>query len=200
MEQFPQRQLFGGAISTSFPLRFEDVSTIREVPDHQEVFVDPERDDSLIIEILEMKDDVADSASATWFLQDLASEQGAEGNIVTEQSAIFEAQELGYRNVPSVITTATAQMAISKGRQGREAQNLVKVYLANLRLKGVRTDILITAYEPVFISPLSESAQSVGAGATVPAVESGRTPMGDVFKQVVSTFRINDWNLFGTSV
>ncbi|MFS7992645.1 putative ran-interacting Mog1 protein [Helianthus anomalus] len=199
MEPFPQRQLFGGAISTTFPLRFEDVSNIREVPDHQEVFVDPARDESLIIELLEMKHDVPDNGSATWFLQDLASEQGAEGNIVTDQSAVFEAQGLGYGNTPSVITTAAAQMAISKGRQGREAQNLVKVYLANLRLKGVQTDVLITAYEPVFISPSSESARSVGAGLTVPAADSGRTPMPDVFKQVVATFRINDWNLFGAA-
>ncbi|MFS7897239.1 putative ran-interacting Mog1 protein [Helianthus anomalus] len=196
MEQFPQRQLFGRAISTTLPLRFEDVSNIRQVPDHQEVFVDPARDESLIIELLEMKHDLADNASATWFLQDLATEQAAEGNIVTEQSAVFEAQGLGYRNIPSVITTATAQMAISKGRQGREAQNLVKVYLANLRLKGVGTDVLITAYEPVFIN---ESARSVGAGLTVPAAELGRTPMADVFKQVVATFRVNDWNLFGAS-
>ncbi|KAI3730779.1 hypothetical protein L1987_61956 [Smallanthus sonchifolius] len=199
MEQFPQRQLFGGAISTTFPLRFEDVSNIRQVPDHQEVFVDPARDESLIIELLEMKHELADNGSATWFLQDLATEQGAEGNIVTEQSAVFEAQGLGYRNMPSVISTATAQMSISKGRQGREAQNLVKVYLANLRLKGVGTDVLITAYEPVFISPSSESARSVGAGLTVPATELGRTPMADVFKQVVATFRINDWNLFGAT-
>ncbi|KAJ0816607.1 putative ran-interacting Mog1 protein [Helianthus annuus] len=238
MEQFPQRQLFGRAISTTFPLRFQDVSNIREVPDHQEVFVDPARDESLIIELLEMKHDLADNASATWFLQDLATEQAAEGNIVnflsfaffrnlfllfvyftifqrfvkkkislfifffvqvTEQSAVFEAQGLGYRYIPSVITTATAQMAISKGRQGREAQNLVKVYLANLRLKGVGTDVLITAYEPVFINPSSESARSVGAGLTVPAAELGRTPMADVFKQVVATFRVNDWNLFGAS-
>ncbi|XP_076952331.1 uncharacterized protein LOC143626021 [Bidens hawaiensis] len=196
MEQFPQRQLFDGAISTVFPLRFEDVSNIREVPDNQEVFVDPARDESLIIELLEMKNELADNRSATWFLQDLATEQGAEGNIVTEQWGCFEAQGLGYRNTPSVITTAATQMAISKGRQGRDAQNLVKVYLANLRLKGVGTDVLITAYKPVFIHPSSESARSVGAGLTVPAAESGQTLMADVFNQVVSAFRVNDWNLF----
>ncbi|KAL7587448.1 uncharacterized protein LOC111896144 [Lactuca sativa] len=197
MEQFPERPLFGGAVSTTFPLRFEDVSNIREVPDHQEVFVDPARDESLIFELLELKHDVEDNGSATWFLQDLAREQGAEGNIVTEQSAVFEAPELQFRNLPAVITTANAQMAISKARQGREAQNLVKVYLANLRLKGVGTDVVITAYEPVFINPLSESASSVGAGLTVPAAQSGRTAMVEVFKQAVSSFRINDWNLFG---
>ncbi|CAI9297119.1 unnamed protein product [Lactuca saligna] len=188
MEQFPERPLFGGAVSTTFPLRFEDVSNIREVPDHQEVFVDPARDESLIFELLELKHDVEDNGSATWFLQDLAREQGAEGNIVTEQSAVFEAPELQFRNLPAVITTATAQMAISKARQGREAQNLVKVYLANLRLKGVGTDVVITAYEPVFINPLSESASSVGAGLTVPAAQSGRTAMVEVFKQAQNTY------------
>lgn len=44
--------------------------------------MDPARDESLIIEILELKDDVADNGSATWFLQDLAIEQNAEGTIV----------------------------------------------------------------------------------------------------------------------
>ncbi|KAI3774147.1 hypothetical protein L1987_48691 [Smallanthus sonchifolius] len=30
MEQFSERLLFAGAISTTFPIRFEDVSNIRE--------------------------------------------------------------------------------------------------------------------------------------------------------------------------
>ena len=44
--------------------------------------MDPQRDESLIFELLELKHDVADNGSATWFLQDLAREQGAEGIIV----------------------------------------------------------------------------------------------------------------------
>ncbi|KAL3646450.1 hypothetical protein CASFOL_011630 [Castilleja foliolosa] len=86
-----QRNLFGGAIVSNFPLRFEDVSNIRQVPDHQEVFVDPTRDESLIFELLDLKTDVADHGSATWFLQDLANEQDAEGTMVLEQSGVFEA-------------------------------------------------------------------------------------------------------------
>ncbi|KAL3646503.1 hypothetical protein CASFOL_011683 [Castilleja foliolosa] len=71
-----QRNLFGGAVVSNFPLRFEDVSNIR-----QEVFVDPTRDESLIFELLDLKTDVADHGSATWFLQDLANEQDAEGTM-----------------------------------------------------------------------------------------------------------------------
>lgn len=48
----------------------------------QEVYADPSRDESLIFELLDLKVDVADNSSATWFLQDLASEQDVEGTIV----------------------------------------------------------------------------------------------------------------------
>lgn len=45
----------------------------------KEVFVDPSRDESLIFELLDLKLDVGDNGSAAWFLQDLATEQDAEG-------------------------------------------------------------------------------------------------------------------------
>ncbi|GJY05638.1 ribonuclease H-like domain-containing protein [Tanacetum coccineum] len=64
-------------------LNFKDVSNICEVPHHQEVFVDSAHEKSLIVEILELKDLVADNGSATWFLQDLAIGQNAEGTIIT---------------------------------------------------------------------------------------------------------------------
>ncbi|KDO82897.1 hypothetical protein CISIN_1g028780mg [Citrus sinensis] len=144
---YSERPLFGGAISSSFPHRFQDVSNIRQVPDHQEVFVDPSRDESLIFELLDFKLDVGDNGSAAWFLQDLATEQDAEGCTLLEQSGVVEAPGLRYKDLPATVTTAVGQM----GRQGREAQNIVKVYLANLRLKEVGTDVLVTAYEPLLI-------------------------------------------------
>ncbi|KAI8564012.1 hypothetical protein RHMOL_Rhmol03G0151000 [Rhododendron molle] len=63
-----------------------------------------------------------------------------------------------------------------------------EVYLANLRLKEVGTVVLITAYEPILINPLSESASSVGAGLAAPAAESERMLMAEVFKLAVSSF------------
>ncbi|XP_059446253.1 uncharacterized protein LOC132177809 [Corylus avellana] len=197
---YTERPLFGGAISSTFPSRFQDVSNVRQVPDHQEAYVDPARDESLIVELLDFKHDVGDNGSAVWFLQDLANEQEAEGVVVIEQSGVIEAPGLCYRNIPAVVTTAVGQMAISKGRQGRQAQNTVRVYLANLRLKEVDTDVLITAYEPIHINPLSESASTVGAGLAVPATQTGCMPMAEVFKLAVSSFKVHDWSLFGSAV
>ncbi|XP_055818664.1 uncharacterized protein LOC129887552 isoform X5 [Solanum dulcamara] len=188
------RPLFGDTISTTFPLHFQDVTNMRQVPNHQEVFVDPARDENLIIELLDLKVDVVDSGSAIWFLQDLANEQEAEETT----SAVFEAPGLCYRNMPVVITTTIDQMAVSKGRQGREAQNLVKVYLANIRLKEVGADVLITAYEPLVINPLSESDTAVGVGMAVPSAQSGVMPMAEVFKLAVSSFEVHNWSLFGS--
>lgn len=49
----------------------------------KEVFVDPTRDESLVFELLDLKLDVPDNENATWFLQDLATEQDAQGFMVT---------------------------------------------------------------------------------------------------------------------
>ena len=54
-----QVPLYGGALSVELPRSFTDASELREVPDHQEVWVDTCSDRSLIIEILERKDSIS---------------------------------------------------------------------------------------------------------------------------------------------
>jgi len=198
-ESSTRRPLFGGAISTTFPVRFQDVSNIREVPDHQEVLVDPARDESLIFELLDLKREVEDGGSALWFLRDVANEQDAGDNLVIEHSGTVELPGLRFGETPAVAGTAVARMAVSKGRQGREAQNIVRLYLANIRLKNAATDVVITAYEPLLINPLSESAQAVAAGPAVPAEQAGCLPMSEVFRLAVMNFNVHDWNLFNGS-
>ncbi|KAL3654224.1 hypothetical protein CASFOL_003905 [Castilleja foliolosa] len=116
---------------------------------------------------LDLKTDVADHGSATWFLQDLASEQDAEGTMVLELSGVFEADGLRFRNNPANITTAVGQM----------------VYLANLRLEGVATNVFVSSYEPMLIK--------VGNGLVVLAPQSGRLPMAEVFKSAILSFKVN---------
>uniref|UniRef100_A0A0D6R9L2 Ran guanine nucleotide release factor n=1 Tax=Araucaria cunninghamii TaxID=56994 RepID=A0A0D6R9L2_ARACU len=193
-----EHPLFGGSISCTFPQRFQDLSNIREVPDHQEAFADPNRDESLIIELLDLKQDVADDQSALWFLKDLASEQDSAGDPVVESVSALSPADVPFLDPSTVATAVIGQMAISKGRQGSEASNIVRVFLANLRLKGVGTDVLITAYEPLLISELSESARTVGPGTAVPAASVGCMPVMEAFKLCLATFKIHNWGLFGS--
>ena len=44
--------------------------------------MDANRDESFIIELLELKENVSDAGSARWFLEDLAMEQGSEKSLV----------------------------------------------------------------------------------------------------------------------
>lgn len=50
----------------------------------KEAFVDPSRDESIVFELLDLKDEVGDEGSAGWFLRDLAAEQDAEGSMVRD--------------------------------------------------------------------------------------------------------------------
>lgn len=75
-----QRQLFGGAISMSLPSHWKDVSLIRQVPDHQEVYQDISstgcKNDGTyccILEILE-RQDVNDSDAIEFFFHDLVGD------------------------------------------------------------------------------------------------------------------------------
>ena len=57
--------LYGGAITCQIPERFLDCSEFRQVPDHQEVFIDKNQSDqSIIFEILEQQNKVKDDSIA----------------------------------------------------------------------------------------------------------------------------------------
>ncbi|CAK9225859.1 unnamed protein product [Sphagnum troendelagicum] len=197
-DRFVARPLFGGAIMCRIPANFHDVSNVREVPNNQEAFVDPNRDESIIVELLELKDTVVDERSSRWFLQDLAIEQDSEQSLVVEsENTITTAVDVPNLEASIPVNVTVGTIAIAKSRQGDDARNLVRVHLANIRLHGVKTDVVITVYEPLIINEWSQSAAAVGAGTTVPAALAGCMAAPDVLKLVLSTFKICDWSLFG---
>ena len=64
---------------SDLPERFLDVSDARPVPDHQEVWGDPSRDQSLVVEAVERAADVADADAGAFFFGDLAAAAEAAG-------------------------------------------------------------------------------------------------------------------------
>ena len=79
-EGLETRPLYGGAITMAYPRTYTDVSGFRAVPDHQEVWVEGKQgagDDSVIVELLNLKDDVTTEDAAGWFFRDLAEASGA---------------------------------------------------------------------------------------------------------------------------
>lgn len=62
--QFEKRELYGGAITVEFPTDTIDTSDLREVPDHQEVFLRRSTLTSIIFEINEYQDTAAIQGAA----------------------------------------------------------------------------------------------------------------------------------------
>ena len=66
--------LFGGALeSAGLPVTFKDISSLRQVPDNQEVFADEASESSFIVEILAHDRGISDEAAAAYYFNDMAT-------------------------------------------------------------------------------------------------------------------------------
>ncbi|CAM9762846.1 unnamed protein product [Pylaiella littoralis] len=146
------RKLFGGAMECFLPAAYADVSDLRQVPDHQEAFVSREDGISIIIEVLSFEAEISseldghgDGASARHFFEDLTAANGA------SSSACDYCADLSDSIMPKLGSYSKAVLA---GRQtvvkfrGDGPPESVRVYLVNVRLPNVGTDLLITANVP----------------------------------------------------
>ena len=104
MAGLKQVALYGGALGVALPASFVDVSQLRQVPDHQEVWADAASGASAVVEIVEAQGDVADAAAARYFWEDLAEANGAQG-------------ERGWRELPA--DAALLPAPFGAGRDGR---------------------------------------------------------------------------------
>eukprot|EP00903_Cladosiphon_okamuranus_P006551 g6399.t1 len=147
------RKLFGGAMECLLPAAYVDVSDLRQVPDHQEAFVSREDGVSIVIEVLSFEADIppdsdgndGGGASARHFFDDLATANGA------SRSTVDFCGDMSDSIMPELSAYSKAALA---GRQAvakfREAAppEAVRLYLVNVRLPNVGTDLLITVNVP----------------------------------------------------
>lgn len=188
MEMYTKRQLFGGAISCEIPSTWRDVSDIRQVPDHQEVW--QEMDGAvLVVEILQ-RQEVDDANAASFFFTDLAE---ANGIIGQSNDAIFYPSPVPTANQMQISNgTACSGMGYQKIAKGRDYDiagnrrtdqtiQWTRIELCVLRLEHVETDLLITISRP----------------CNGPQSGEGTPSWSTEYQRIVSSFNIHDWSLFG---
>lgn len=178
-------KLYGGAISCDLPEVAVDVSDFREVPDTQEVFI-LERPDgldrSVIIDLLEMVkantlpeiiaihlEDIIDGPPT--FLAPLESSK-------TEED--FDAHFFLVKPSPSKQETDETKLFM---------------LIALLRLEKAESDCVFTFNIPLKCGDVTAEQLH----AQMLEVTSGDGELGRCFQQLkhwVSTFKIQDWNLF----
>jgi hypothetical protein len=200
-----RRELFGGAITVDFPIRLVDVSDFRPVPDNQEVWTDAERDESVIVELVERVDVGPSDAegAAVFFFRDLATIHDAtvESGLSTIEEVLLLSEETHVPNLTGARARASlcrGVQRVAKGRDdGETKRNVVEVVLVCVRLPSVRTDVLLT------LNRASSGAPGAGGSAGAPEAEAGQregeeTLSGKaVLLKVARSLRIQDWSLFG---
>mmetsp|Transcript_4567 Transcript_4567/g.16069 ORF Transcript_4567/g.16069 Transcript_4567/m.16069 type:complete len:192 (+) Transcript_4567:104-679(+) len=187
------RELYGGALQAELPECFVDVSKVREVPDHQEVFTDVDTDQCMIVELLSMAADVGQGEDAvlTFHHRELARNNDAAG---PGQCKVVSTRRLGPEDVPCIPQEAISYGGVLLSKQmvakfREQARNEVEVYLAVLRLPTVTTDLLVSLSRPVHVDSNSSSHETMRAGAL------GPEPM-QTFTTLLRTLKINNWGLF----
>ncbi|CAM9359908.1 unnamed protein product [Ectocarpus fasciculatus] len=160
------RKLFGGAMECLLPAAYVDVSDLRQVPDHQEVFASKDDGISIVIEVLSFEADISmdeqakkDGASARHFFDDLAAANGATSSACDFCGDLSDRQDYtnssagGARRgiMPKLASYSKSALAgrqtVAKFRQ-EAPPDAVRLYLVNVRLPNVGTDLLITVNVP----------------------------------------------------
>ncbi|KAJ2579684.1 hypothetical protein GGH95_002976 [Coemansia sp. RSA 1836] len=151
------RDLFGGAMSIDLPTRMADISLLRQVPDHQEVFADAQTDESVIVEILESVDHVSGIEAIKYHYQQVCELNSSSSELITYTGPLDSMP--GNREMFLLCGQQEAAKFNERSRQGELAQNTVAVYMALVRLPEHKTDILITMNTPTRIGALRPPKQ-----------------------------------------
>ena len=192
--ELSKQDLYGGAI-TMHMSDYTDVSNVRVVPDHQEVWTDGD-DNTIIIELLNLKEETTTDDAAAFFFNDLAEASEA------SSAELLHAGLLEHLICPEIssnveICGAVGRHIVSKFRDedksGEKARNHVMVYLINLRLREHGTDMLITMYRTVKVGEKSSTTEL----KEVDESDDQEFPGLRVFTSMLGTLKIVDKSLFG---
>lgn len=162
------------------------------MPDNQEVFANAQTDQCVIVELLQYESDVRDEDSARYFFNEIASSNGCSPSDVDVLHAEVLSAQDGPTGIdrPHVTSVVVGDQRVAKFKEGESAKNVVRVYVGNVRLPSVTTDVVVSISVPLLINPASSSA---GSFQFADSAEVGAA----IFKQVVTTLSVHDWSLFG---
>lgn len=209
--QFVVRELYGGAITVELPHDIVDASNLRQVPDHQEVFLSDKSLTSIIFEINQYQH----------MMSGPASDNSANAPSVDERAAAFHVKDVieppdhlsesgvqtlavklsqpSVSNYPAYQSTATitasevdrsSRSTLPLAWQTDPAQTKHEIGVIQLlvRLQRYATDICVRINVP-----LKELGDAQSQAAQIEA-----NMASEVMKRIIESFDIKDFDLFGS--
>ncbi|KAF2851261.1 Mog1p/PsbP-like protein [Plenodomus tracheiphilus IPT5] len=182
---FTNTPLYGGAITVDLPSGFADASQIRQIPDHQEVYLDASGYSSIVVEILEYVDKGSDEAALQYHFGDLVEDTG-DATTILEQC---EAKMKGVPNKPIQSLTFIQTPPTPNPNPRRKVPEFTYIHLLLLRLKEQGTDIMVTLNIPHYAGEYEKAAGEDGQTQLMKDSKVAR-------EKVLESFEIKEWGLF----
>ncbi|GAA5974488.1 hypothetical protein JCM11641_003251 [Rhodosporidiobolus odoratus] len=183
------RDLYGGAIVSSLPTDYVDASDLRQIPDTQEVFLSPDSDVSLIIEVLELvkEEGAADSleAAARFHFSSLAHDSSALSSTISSVTLPSSDTPLPTGPAQPILlgpTLLTGTHLVSKFNRPDSEADTVFIQQALWRVPARNSDVTLCVNCPVRMGETGEERSDEEAKR--------------VFEEAVRSFEVKDFGLF----
>lgn len=193
MTNYRSTPLFGGALIVDLPSTFADVSTFRQVPDHQEVYLDKDGFTSIIFDITERvglpgTGPATDGAALTTHLEDLVDSDHDTVKVWSTSNTAFSKLP---EDTPAYTLIAT-QTPPPHPDSKTLAPDFTAIVLNLVRLEAEHTDILITINVPHIKGEYDEEDVDLQVGKQGKLIEDAVDHAAVIWE----TFKIKDWGLF----
>ncbi|KAH0565650.1 hypothetical protein GP486_000960 [Trichoglossum hirsutum] len=195
MDGYRRADLYGGAIVVDLPGGYLDVSDIRPVPDHQEVYVDSDGFTSIIFDITERPDSVTtDEAALKLHLDDIFDpddnpklwyQNKAQLSHFPEQTPAYTVFKT--KHFPQV---ASEESGPPPGLKATPVFTAVIVTI--VRLETQKTDIVVTINVPHIRGSYDERSVDLERGQLGALLNTALAHQDRVFR----TLEVKDWSLF----
>ncbi|KAL8997073.1 MAG: hypothetical protein Q9169_003563 [Polycauliona sp. 2 TL-2023] len=201
---FKPTDLFGGALTATFPASYADVSNIREVPDHQEIYLDASGYSSVIIEIAErVSHPPSDQEALKFHFEDIVDE--------LDTSKIWRTDVAPLPHLPVVqsvdptlwspdtpcytLLATTTPPSVTHGNDRAKTPSFTAVLLTLIRLVAQSTDIVVTVNIPHITGHQepTDGEMSFDEGKFGSLVDEGVK----IRNEVLRSLEVRDWGLFG---
>ncbi|EKG10665.1 Ran-interacting Mog1 protein [Macrophomina phaseolina MS6] len=192
MATFVPIQLFGGAITVELPAGFADVSTFRQVPDTQEVYLDKDGFTSIIFDLAERLDESQaqnDHEALKYHFQDIVGDT----NDATQFWQSNAATLARMPNTPAYTLIAT-QHPTAEPENRKPQPDFTALLLVLVRLAEQKTDIVITVNVPHVPGEYAKEEVDFAAAKQGPLM----TAAACIRQKILETFQIKDYGLFVT--
>nr|POE98288.1 putative ran guanine nucleotide release factor [Quercus suber] len=205
--------LYGGALQVSLPSNFADVSDIRQVPDHQEVWLDSLGFTSVVFDILERVElpisssfssfstatpelpSNPDAEALKYHLHDIVASDGSSDarlvSVISVAQITFPKFASGTKAYGLLAEVPRAEKMVGRPNE----PDFVAMYLMVVRLEAQATDLVVGVNVPHVVG-----TQGYGKPDEVDLRARKMGPLMELAEKardmVVETLEVKDWSLF----